>query len=144
MDDQQPAPRPSRTLHGACLCGAVSFTASGRFAWATACHCSQCRRWHGAPGPYTSVRRDRLRFKNERGLAWYRSSDRARRGFCRDCGSSLFWEELGGETVSIALGCLEPPTGIRLQHHIFVADKGEDYDIGDGLPQWPDGNVQTA
>lgn len=141
MSDNGQQPPAYRTLQGSCLCGSVNFEASGRFARATACHCSQCRRWHGAPGPYVSVRRAALRFRNERGLAWYRSSERARRGFCRDCGSSLFWEEVGGESVAVTLGCLEPPTGIQLQHHIFVADRGDNYPINDGLPQWPDGTI---
>lgn len=133
-----------KILHGACLCGAVRFRAQGRFGPVSICHCSQCRRWHGAPGPYTSVRRDRLTYLNQGGLAWYRSSDRARRGFCRECGASLFFDDVGGNYVGIAMGCLDMPTGLRQQHHIFVADKGDSYDIADGLPQWPDGNVPTA
>ncbi len=130
-----------KILYGACLCGAVRFTAQGRFGPVSVCHCSQCRRWHGAPGPYTAVRRDRLQFQNSRGLAWYRSSERARRGFCRDCGSSLFWERPQANYTAVALGCLDAPTGLRVAHHIFVADKGDSYEIADGLPQWPDGQV---
>lgn len=131
MDDR------NRSLEGGCLCGAVRFTARGRFGEVSVCHCSQCRRWHGAPGPYTSVRRDRLSFANQRGLAWYRSSDRARRGFCRECGTSLFWEAPAQNHTAIALGAFDGPTGLAQAIHIFVADKGDSYQITDGLPQWP-------
>lgn len=133
-----------KMLSGACLCGAVRFTAKGRFGAVSVCHCAQCRRWHGAPGSYTSVRRDRLVFQNESGLAWYRSSDRARRGFCRDCGTSLFWEETGAPHLALAMGCLDRPTGLREQLHIFTAHKGDYYDIADGLPQWPESHTAGA
>jgi hypothetical protein len=129
------------SLHGSCLCGAVDFQVGGPFGRETVCHCAQCRRWHGAPGPYTSARRQDMVFSNERGLAWYKSSAAARRGFCRECGSSLFWERLGDEKVSIAIGCLDEPTGLAARHHIFVAFKGDSYDIKDDLPQWLDGNI---
>lgn len=131
MDDR------NRSLEGGCLCGAVRFTARGRFGEVSVCHCSQCRRWHGAPGPYTSVRRDRLNFHNQRGLAWYRSSERARRGFCRECGASLFWDMPDQTYTAIAMGAFDGPTGLAQTVHIFVADKGDSYQITDGLPQWP-------
>ncbi len=130
-----------KILHGGCLCGAVRFQAAGHFTPVTVCHCSQCRRWHGAPGPYSNVKRAGLQFSTERGLAWFRSSAAARRGFCRECGSSLFWERVGDPWISIAIGCLDEPTGLTTSHHIFVASKGDSYEINDGLPQWPDGNV---
>lgn len=130
-----------KKLHGACLCGAVKFAAQGPFGRETVCHCKQCQRWHGAPGPYTSVSRDRLVFATQRGLAWFRSSVEARRGFCRECGSSLFWERVGAAEIAIAIGCLDEPTGLALRHHIFVDFKGDTYQINDGLPQWPDGKV---
>jgi hypothetical protein len=63
------------------------------------------------------------------------SSRRRRRGFCRVCGAHLFWEPANSQRVSIFMGCLDEPTGIRLADHIFVAEKGDYYDIDDGLPQ---------
>ena len=58
-----------------------------------------------------------------------------RRGFCSTCGSFLFWEPIGRDTIAIAMGAFDRPTGTRLARHIFVADKGDYYDIADGLPQ---------
>ncbi|MBP0129127.1 MAG: GFA family protein, partial [Nitrospira sp.] len=75
---------------GQCLCGAVRFRLAGAKRDVVICHCGQCRRWHGHVGAYTRVPISALTVEDERSLAWYRSSERARRGFCRECGSSLF------------------------------------------------------
>ncbi|MGQ0662071.1 MAG: GFA family protein [Pseudomonadota bacterium] len=127
----------AREAGGGCLCGAVRYALSGPLRPVVACHCGQCRRFHGHFGAYTQVARQGLRFLESRGLAWYQSSAWARRGFCSVCGSSLFWERLGGAAVSVAAGSLDQPTGLKTFHHIFVADQGDYYDIADGLPHSP-------
>jgi hypothetical protein len=124
---------------GSCLCGAVRFTIDGAISGVVTCHCKMCRQWHGAPGPYANAAWASLRFAPGDALAWYASSDFARRGFCRDCGSSLFWRRNDGAEVSIAAGALDDPTGLAAEAHIFVADQGDWYEIADGLPQKPDG-----
>jgi hypothetical protein len=122
---------------GSCLCGAVRFRATGALSGVVVCHCKMCRQWHGAPGPYTSARREDLQLDQGDALEWYVSSSVARRGFCRKCGSSLFWERIGAANVTIAVGAIEDPTGLGTEKHIFVADKGDWYEIDDGLPKFP-------
>jgi hypothetical protein len=68
-------------------------------------------------------------------LVWYRSSEIARRGFCRRCGSNLFWDPLEGEVTQVSLGALDAPTGLKLERHVHVASMGDYYQIADGLPQ---------
>ncbi len=68
-------------------------------------------------------------------VTWYQSSPGARRGFCACCGSSLLWDAKADTHISVATGCLEAPTGLHLRGHIFTGDKGDYYDIGDGLPE---------
>jgi len=70
-------------------------------------------------------------------VKWFAASGIARRGFCPECGASMFWQGLGEDEVSFALGCLEGPTGLRLEKHIFCADKGDYYEISDGVRQEP-------
>jgi hypothetical protein len=70
----------------------------------------------------------------------HRSSSTARRGFCGDCGSSLFWEPASGERISIAAGTLDLPTGLETVAHVFVEDSGDYYTISDDLPRRADGN----
>jgi hypothetical protein len=128
---------PPVTARGGCLCGAVGFTVHGPLGIVTLCHCGQCRRWHGHAAPYTRAETAAVRFERDDGLAWYDSSGSARRGFCRSCGASLFWQRRGGPYLSFTVGCLEAPTGLAIAGHIFVADAGDYYRIADDLPQSP-------
>ena len=120
---------------GSCLCGAVSFEVEGELTPPDACHCSQCRKASGHYWASTDVLRDAVTIRGEDKVGWYQSSDKVRRGFCKTCGSSLFWDPVQSEKVAVAMGAFDDPTGTRLHMHIFVAEKGDYYDIADGLPQ---------
>ncbi len=117
---------------GSCLCGAVSYRVTGALRPVIACHCTQCRKTSGHHVAATSAPRDAMEITGA--VTWYASSDSARRGFCPTCGSNLFWDGAGSH-LSIFAGTLDAPTGLRLTAHIFCADKGDYYEIADGLPQ---------
>lgn len=122
-------------LHGGCLCGAVRYESGPATGEVLACHCHMCRKssghfWVGVP-----VSSRDFRLTAATGLAWYRSSAQVRRGFCRDCGASALWQADGAEEIYLGAGTIDPPTGLCLAGHIFVADKGDYYAIDDGLPQ---------
>jgi hypothetical protein len=68
-------------------------------------------------------------------VSWFEASDIAKRSICPRCGSFLFWKAHDEDTISFALGAVDGPMGVTLEKHIFVADKGDYYDIADGLPQ---------
>lgn len=121
---------------GGCLCGGVRYRVDGRLDDVGACHCSQCRKMTGHYFAATTCARPALSFETDETLAWYQSSPGARRGFCSRCGSSLFWERIGADRIDILAGSLDQPTGLKLTDHIYVANKGDYYDIGDGLPQF--------
>jgi hypothetical protein len=114
----------------------VIFEVSGSLGAPDACHCTQCRKQSGHFWASTDVARSSLRIIGGENLSWYRSSEKVRRGFCSTCGSSLFWDPIEKDTVGVAMGAFEPPTGTRLAMHIHVADKGDYYEIADGLPQY--------
>jgi hypothetical protein len=76
-------------------------------------------------------------FDEQRGLAWFRSSDFARRGFCRECGSSLFWCRDGDEMISITAGSLDAPTGLSTSIQIFTEDRGDYYPFDTTIPVRP-------
>ena len=122
---------------GSCLCGAVSFEVTGALPAPNACHCSQCRRQSGHFWVSSDVPRASLTIRGEDRLTWFRSSDAVRRGFCATCGSFLFWDPDGKDTVAVSMGAFDPPTHAKMTMHIFVDDKGDYYDIADGLPQRP-------
>jgi len=124
---------------GHCLCGAVRFRTVGPLREVIACHCSQCRRQTGHHYAATNVPDDRLTVEGGGNVTWFRASDTASRGFCRTCGSVLFWKGDGSDYTSLMAGAFDLPTGLRIGVHIFCADKGDYYEINDGAPQFPQG-----
>ncbi|MFV0514071.1 MAG: GFA family protein [Jhaorihella sp.] len=120
---------------GSCLCGGVAFSVNGQLAPPSVCHCGQCRRQSGHAWASTHVPRASLNFTADASLRWYASSEIARRGFCGVCGSVLFWQRRDEDDISVSMGAFDAPTGTRLARHIFVADKGDYYEIADDLPQ---------
>lgn len=122
---------------GSCLCGAVRFEVTAELAAPDACHCTQCRKTSGHFWASTDVKRSDLKIDGTEHLSWFRSSAKVRRGFCSRCGSSLFWDPTGRDIVGVAMGAFDGPTNSHLAVHIFVADKGDYYEIADGLPQHP-------
>jgi hypothetical protein len=113
----------------------VRFNVDAELTGGDACHCMQCRKHSGHYFASTDIPKTALRVESEDALAWYQSSDRVRRGFCRICGSSLFWDPVQSDKIAVAMGAFDDPTRTNLHMHIFVAEKGDYYDIADGLPQ---------
>ena len=121
-------------VNGSCLCGAVSYEISGAMRDVLVCHCNQCRKTSGHVVAATSVPKDNLTITKDEGLAWYHSSDIAKRGFCKTCGSSLFWWPMNEGIVSVHVGAIDGPTGLKTARHIFTDAKGDYYDIPETEP----------
>ena len=123
---------------GSCLCGAIAFEVEGKLGSADACHCVQCRKWTGHFLPGTEVPRSAVTIEGSENITWYHSSEKVRRGFCNKCGSSLFFDPTDQDKhdwFGISLGAFDGPTDTKLALHIFVAEKGDYYELEDGLPQ---------
>lgn len=132
--------RREKSIGGRCLCGAVAFEAIADKTDVVACHCGQCRAWSGHYWASVNVPFATMKIKvGEEDVVWHRSSNYARRGFCGKCGSALFWHadklDEHKHRIAVAAGALAAPTGGKIERHIFVADKGDYYDIADGAPQ---------
>lgn len=114
-------PRMSEPRSGGCLCGRVRFAINGPVLEATHCHCSRCRRQHGAAfATYASFDREHVTFTGD-ALTRYASSDQVGRSFCPTCGSSLLWEHAGlPDVVWIALGTLDDASSIHIDAHIWA------------------------
>ncbi len=126
-------------LRGSCLCGGVRYEISGPLSYPLNCHCSMCRKAHGA------AFRSRARVKAEdfrwtKGVelvTYYESSPGNHRGFCRVCGSPLLSRfDDKPEYYGLPLGALDDDPGIKPGFHVFVAHKAPWYDITDDLPQF--------
>jgi len=121
---------------GGCLCGKVRYEIQGPLRGIVNCHCSMCQKLHGSFGAHTKARKVNIRITEAAGLAWFKTSDVARRGFCKECGSSLFWEPFEFDATGILAGSLDGPTGLETIGHIFVGEKCDFYLINDDLPQF--------
>lgn len=120
-------------LNGQCLCGSITFAVRGSPIVTSYCHCSQCRKQSGHYWASASVLLTDVTINGV--VSWYAASPVARRGFCATCGSFLFWHANDGADIGVSMGAINGPTGIIMEKHIFVADKGDYYPICDGLPQ---------
>lgn len=113
-------------IRGSCQCDAVAFESPGPQLFFAHCHCSWCRRAHGA-GYVTWVGVPEATFRLVRGqreLRWYESSRRSRRGFCSSCGSTLFFatEAAPGE-IHLAAGNIVEGLSGSPQAHVFVEQR---------------------
>lgn len=129
-------PATKQQSNGGCLCGAVRFQINGPLRDVVNCHCQMCLKLHGGPGAHSKARKSDIKITEGRGLKWYRSSDVAERGFCQECGSSLFWRPDRQETTGILAGSLDQPTHLKTMGHIFVGEKSDFYKIQDQAPQF--------
>lgn len=130
-------------LQGGCLCGAMRYEVDGPLTDVSNCHCSMCRRFHGAAfATYAMVSAEDFRWlSGQELLSVYESSPGNGWAFCRVCGSSLGLPS-HGKLISLALGTLDKDPGVRPEYHIFVGSKAAWHDITDTLPQhnaWPPG-----
>ena len=123
---------------GGCLCGAVRYEVTGPLRDVVNCHCTMCQRLHGAFGAHSKAAKVDIKITEDEGLSWYATSLRARRGFCRACGTNLFWEPLEQKATGILAGTLDQPTGLKTIGHIFVGEKADFLEINDGLPAFED------
>lgn len=133
-------------IRGSCLCGRVRFEIDGRLGRSSHCHCSMCRKAHGAAfGSYAEVRVGNFRVvSGDEMILRYQSSPGVERTFCARCGSTLqFISGRNPGIIDIALGVLDDDPGIRVPHHIFVASKAPWVEITDGLPQFPESSSKT-
>ncbi len=124
---------PVRT--GGCFCGTVRYEARGKPFHETLCHCSDCRRAAGAPNvAWFSVLRAAFRFTaGEPKL--FRSSTRAIRRFCPDCGTQLTFEaDALPDELDITIASLDEPNDVPPHDHTRVGSRLAWDVIADGLP----------
>ena len=136
-----------KTLTGKCLCEAIQYRISGDLGPVYNCHCSKCRRWHGAAfRTRASIKRSQFAWiTGEDHLSEYKSSPTTTKFFCKICGSNLISTyDHYSEVIGIPLGGLEQDPGSRPVANIFVSSKAPWYDLNDQLPQyseWPAGEA---
>lgn len=118
---------------GGCLCGAVRFTVDEPIHDFGACHCTMCRRWSGGPALAANCGKG-VHFTGEENIQRYRSSEWAERGFCKVCGSNLFYHLIGEDTYMMATGAFDDQNGLEMTSQIFIDEKPDCYDFTNATP----------
>ena len=123
-------------ITGSCLCGEVRWQLDGALELINFCHCSMCRKIHGAPfGAFAHGRAGDFHWVcGEASISRYRSSPDVYRCFCRICGSGV--PVIEDDEVGIPAGSIDGDPGVRPSVHIFVGSKSPWHEITDGLPQF--------
>ena len=122
-------------VEGSCLCGTVRWRVNAPFTRMTHCHCTICRKTHGAPfATYAAVPAEAFEYlAGEDALTVYESSPGYQRPFCSRCGSAAPHRSLDGSMV-VPAGCLDGPAGIAPGEHIFASSRAPWHAIADDLP----------
>lgn len=124
----------SHTLHGNCLCGEVTVTAVSEEAAFGACHCDTCRKWGGGPLLVVECNAE-VRWTGEESIAVYASSDWAERGFCKTCGTHLFYRLKAGDFHVLPLGLFSGVEGFTLAQEVFIDAKPHGYAFAGERPK---------
>ena len=117
------------SLSASCLCKGVKFKTNGEHRNISNCHCIQCRKTHGIYGAYSNVKDKDIKFLNKKTLRWFKSSNKAKRGFCNKCGASMFFKVKESKNIHIAAGMFNKPVKLKTELNIFVKGKLEYYKL---------------
>ena len=130
--------RTEEVHEGSCCCGRVTYRTQGPYGTFSHCHCTDCRKTHGAAfATYIGVESAGFRFdKGEGEVAGHTTETGTRRNFCRHCGSTLTCTVTSEpDNVYVATGTLDTPLRLKPEYHIFIRSKVPWIEILDGLPQ---------
>lgn len=129
----------SKKATGHCACSGVAYQVNGPLRQIVACHCEQCRRTSGHFVAATATRKRNFQLLEQLTLSWYEAVPGFKRGFCNRCGSSLFFEDLHGDRISIAAGTLDNTESLAIVAHIFAMESGDYYAIDNSANVSPRG-----
>lgn len=125
---------------GRCLCGSVRFTVGSMKNSVDACHCGMCRRWGG--GPLMSIRcGSDVVFEGQQDIAVYDSSDWADRGFCKRCGSHLFYRLKDSNQHEIPAGLFDNQKDFSFDLQVFVDKKPSFYSFANKTKEMTEAEV---
>ncbi len=122
----------TQKMQGKCLCGAVTVSASPN-THVEACHCSMCRRWSGGPLLAIHCGSD-VQFTGKEQVGVYDSSEWAERGFCKQCGTHLFYRFKSADSYAIPAGLFEKQEQLALHEQIYIDSKPDYYAFANNTP----------
>ena len=118
-------------MHGSCLCGRINYQTQGETRQVVGCHCTQCRKASGHYVAATQIHNKHLQIEGLSNITWFQSSAYAKRGFCKTCGSQLFWTRLDSTYTSVMAGTIDGDTGLKMDRQLYPETKGDYYTLPD-------------
>ena len=128
---------------GGCLCGLVRYEFTPKGKHFDTCHCSMCRKWGGGPSFAVEADGD-IQFSGEEHLSLYQSSKWAERGFCKKCGTHLFYRLLNHPYCNFNLGTIDKSDEFQFTTQIFVDFKPDNYDFANKTKMMTEKDVMEA
>ena len=125
-----------KTFNASCLCKGVNLKIVGIMRSVVNCHCIQCAKTHGNYASYTNTQDSNIVYISKKTLKWFKSSKKAKRGFCNKCGASIFYKRKNSNNISISAGLFKNPTYLSTSAHIYISNKRDYYSIKDKLPKY--------
>src|SRR5210317_1257019 len=109
-------------IKGSCLCKNITFEIFNECRYSVLCHCTMCQKANAEFSNYTKVKKEKIKFLKKKNLKWFHSSQNFKRGFCSNCGSSLFFQSrTSNNEMAISTGSLN--NNIPVKGHIFYKEK---------------------
>ena len=127
-----------KPIDGGCLCGTSRYSSSGSPLNVRACHCHRCQKATGAAF-YARVMVPLDSMTIDGPVGWFSGESGIRRGFCTQCGTTLFSERQSANTIGLAMGSLDQPDRFAPTEHIWTSSKQAWLSLDDGRPQHPEG-----
>lgn len=125
-------------IKGGCLCGASRYASAGKPINVRACHCHRCQKATGSAFyARVMVPLDGVQITGP--VNWFDGGTGVRRGFCAECGSTLFSERANANTIGLTIGSLDEPDSFAPSDHIWTSSKQRWVQFDDGLPQYAEG-----
>lgn len=135
--------QPAIEGNGQCLCGAIKFTVKRMSNSVDACHCSMCRKWGGGPLMTINCGSDVL-FDGEEDISVYDSSAWAERGFCKKCGSHLFYRLKDSNEHQIPAGLFQDQDHFNFDLQVFIDNKPSYYSFANNTREMTAAEVIEA
>ena len=133
----------SHSHHGQCLCGAVKLAAQFEEETIEACHCGMCRNW--SSGPFMSVHPlPGVKFDGEENITRYASSEWAERGFCKVCGSHLFYTLKEQDKYFLSAGLFDASKSFVFTKEIYIDSKAGNYTFANDTQKLTEEEVMAA
>ena len=109
-------------IKGSCLCKSIAFEIINECRYSILCHCTMCQKSNAEFSNYTKVQKNNFKFLSKKGLKWFLSSKKFKRGFCNNCGSSLFFQSRqSNHEIAVSTGSLS--STVPVKGHIYYKDK---------------------